>query len=199
LDYINNWYNDPETQKRLVNTLPERFSSDNVESEIKDKMNEISKVPYSFADLTSDTAGSYSPEGGIKINKNLLNTADERYNNAETTALHETIHSTALDKKYAKLAPKMKIGDLPTDEVYPRIMELRKSLGKKPGEEITKKDIEGLGFEGMVEGQKMNPSFLQDLLKEYDVEDILKMSNTWADNSNNNKKNKKKFTLSNLT
>lgn len=183
LDFMGKWFRNPITQDKLVSTLPKRFNKDDVSSEVEDKLKEISNVKYMFSSaLPSGTAGNFDINEGIKINRNLLNMGNEKINNPATTSLHEAVHSTNFDNLYGKIAPKMKVGNLPENEIYPRIMELRKALGINPGDEITEEQIEGLKFEGMMEGEKMYPSFLYDLLKEYDVNEIIKMNKDWAGN-----------------
>ena len=133
--------------------------------------------------------GNFTTKEGVKLNSSLLNNqGDERLNNLASVALHEATHSTGLDDAYAKIAPEMKMGNIGKEEIYPRIMETRNGLGKKPGENVSEEDLKGLGFEGMMEGQKMYPSYLQDLMNEYEPKQILEMLNTWALNTKKDKK-----------
>lgn len=125
--------------------------------------------------------GSYDPgqkEVTMYVNPTTITQVPGRTpREFNSTLIHELSHSTELDQFFQQRAPKTtidpKIQDyFNTGEAWPRIMEIRYNLGKKPGEQINNADLN--------KAKEMLPNNL--MWRAYDDSEILDMLNKWVSN-----------------
>jgi len=132
------------------------------------------------------TRGSYYPSLHMVSLQNFNSPTTTAHEGVHGTGQYQTVNDIAMKLKFGhKLTPDAKEGYdnykhnkdhidyLDEDGLYPRIMEIRRQLNVKPGDIITKEQLENL--------KKKGPLF--DLNKYYDDDQVLEILNTLADNN----------------
>lgn len=187
--WVFDWLMHPESQKRAENygitDLQQRASNvRNTALNISPKdWGEIA-LPGEY-DLTKYPLGSYNPDiPMVTMNvtpDSIIKVPGRNKNEFSSTVVHEFGHASDLDQFFQPLAPKYTINPklqdyFQTGEAWPRIMEIRYNLNKKPGEPVTKEELN--------KAKEILPNNL--IWQAYDDLEILEMLNKWVSNKSLN-------------
>ena len=167
--WVDDWYNHPATKERW-----QRLGRDPKDLKHKLKTGMAAKVNQGGA---GDASGKYFP-GRHQIN---IAHGDHGYD----ALAHEYAHATGIDKDQGGILEgilgRPKSGSdyfARGPEMYGWITDIRKDMGVKPGQKITKE---------MLQKASQTSNDAKRLLKEFDVNKVTKAMNTVADNSKQQK------------
>ena len=191
--WLNDWWSAPETAQRLEDmranvpfsrrhvTFGSGYSEDTAE-EMKDNINRVkikdNDVFSGIKKLYVDAAYAYySPRHhlivqNIKGRKNMTHELTHGSHAAKVPGANNTI-SEAIKGDNTKRSRYMRSNE----EVYSRIMQIRKNAGIKPGQKITPESYDKIMSKKIKQGE--------DLFEAYNKETIIKLLNTLASNSKN--------------
>ena len=181
--FVQDWFNNPEAKKRYIKSggTEEQWKEniDNINKNLSTlKIKESLKIP----DLYTGEEALYSP-----YYHSVLDHFENAYTHEITHGSHaaKNKHSSSIIKDVVKNHSLRKDSYYQSDEeVYSRIMQIRKDFDIKPSDKIDKEYLKQKLLE-----QKSKYKDIDELFRYIDSKGIIKLLNSLADNSNKSTNN----------